>query len=133
MLEYGMIQHWQHLLSSALLLCFASLNHAAAQEAPLPPSTRPPVKIYLSAVNKDGSPAIVFPSDLSALIDKKPAQVTALHSAQEDKLLFALLTDTSTSAAPKAKEIKEAANLLFQNLSTGGNQGYLVTFDLGTC
>lgn len=125
-----MIQHRLHLLFGALFLFIPSQNHAPAQEAPLPASSKPTVQLYLTAFNKDGSPTTLSQSDFSVLIDEKPAQVTALRSAKNDKLLFALLVDASTSNAPKAKEIKEAANLLFQGLSTGDNQGYLVTFDI---
>ena len=103
-----MIQHRLHLLCGALLLFIASQNHAPAQDAPLPASARPPAQVYLSVLNKDGSPAIPAQSDLSVFIDKKPAQVTALRSAKDDKLLFAVLVDLSGSDASKAKEIKEA-------------------------
>jgi VWFA-related protein len=125
-----MIQYRQHLLCGALLLCIASQQKAAGQGTPLPPPTKP-VQIYLTASDKHGSPITLSQSDLSVFIDKKPAQVTAMRSAKEDKLLFALLVDTSKSDATKAKEIKEAAILLFQGLSTGDNQGYLVLFDIG--
>ncbi len=124
-----MIQYRLHLLCSALLLCIASQNHSPAQETPLPASVRPPVQIYLTAFNKHGSPTTLSQSDFSVFIDKNPAQVTALRSTKDDKLVFAVLVDVSTSDAPKAKEIKEAANLLFQGLSTGDNLGYLVLFD----
>jgi Mg-chelatase subunit ChlD len=124
-----MIQRAFYLLCSALFLCTASQNQVTGQEAPLQPSANPPVQVYLTASGKDGSPVIPAQSGLSAFVDKQPAQVTSLHSAKEDKLLFALLVDTSTSQAPNAESIRKAATLLFQGLSTGGNQGYLVAFD----
>lgn len=66
---------------------------------------------------------------MSALIDKQPAQITSLHSAKEDKLLFALLIDVSASENKNAESIRSAAKQLFQSLAAPGNQGYLVAFN----
>jgi len=63
---------------------------------------------------------------LSVTIDKRPVQLVSLRPAKDDKLLFVLLVDISTSQAPKAQSIKDAAVRIFDGLSTGGNQGYLV-------
>jgi Mg-chelatase subunit ChlD len=124
-----MIQRGLYLLCCALLVCITSQDQATAQETPLQPPTSSAIQVYLTAPGKGDSASILTPSELSVSIDKQPAQVTSLHSAKEDKLLFALLVDISTSEASHAESIKKAAMLLFQSLSTGGNQGYLVVFD----
>jgi Mg-chelatase subunit ChlD len=124
-----MIQRAFYFLCSALFLCIASQNQVAGQVAPFQPFANPAAQVYLTASGKDGSPAIPAQSELLAFVYKQPAQITSLHSAKDDNLLFALLVDTSTSQAPNAESIRKAATLLFQGLSTGGNQGYLVAFD----
>jgi len=98
------------------------------QTSPLPPA-QPKVFIYLTASNRDGSPAVPMQSDLSVEIDKQPAQIASLRSAKEDPLLFALLIDGSRSEGRNAESIKNAARTIFQSLSTGGNKGYLGVFD----
>jgi hypothetical protein len=129
MLECLMISHWQNLLCGALLLGIASQNRLVGQESPLLPPVSTPVQVYLTASNKDNSPAILDQSELRVFVDIHPAQVISLRSASEDKLLFAILVDTSTSTKKEADSIKEAAIRLFQSLAAGGNQGYLVVFD----
>jgi len=124
-----MISHWKHALCCALLLGIAIQNHGSAQEPKLSPAARASVQVFLSASGKHDSPAIPDRSELSVSIDKQPAQVISLRSAKDDKLLFAVLVDDSTSNADRAASIKEAAVQLFQSLSVGGNQGYLVVFD----
>jgi Mg-chelatase subunit ChlD len=124
-----MIQHWQYLLCGALLLGIASQNQMSGQVNPLQPSASPAVQVYLTATGKDNVTAILTQSELSASINKQPAQITSLRSAKEDKLLFAMLIDISTSQSLHAESIKKAAMLLFQSLTTGGNQGHLVLFN----
>jgi Mg-chelatase subunit ChlD len=68
--------------------------------------------------------------ELSAKIDKQPAQITSLRSARQDPLLFVLLIDVSTSEGRNAESIKNAAKMIFQSLSAGGNKGYLGFFEL---
>jgi Mg-chelatase subunit ChlD len=63
---------------------------------------------------------------LAVSIDKRPAQVTSVRPAKDDTLLFVLLVDVSTSEAPRAQAVKDAAVQIFESLTTGGNQGYLV-------
>jgi VWFA-related protein len=63
-------------------------------------------------------------------VDKQSAQVNTLRAAKSDALLFAVVVDTSKSDASGAALIKKAALQLFQGLSTDGNQGYLVLFDV---
>jgi len=53
----------------------------------------------------------------------------SLRPAKDDKLLFVLLVDISTSETPKAQAIKDAAVKLFDGLSTGDSKGYLVLFN----
>jgi hypothetical protein len=87
--------------------------------------------MFFTASAKDHSPEMPSLSELDASIDKQPVQITSLRSATDDKLLFALVLDVSTSQAPRAGPIKEAAMQLFQALAASGNQGYLVVFDVG--
>jgi VWFA-related protein len=124
-----MIQRGFYLLCSALLLGIASQNQAVAQGTPLQPPANSAIEVYLTAAGKADSAAILTPTELSATIDKQPAQVTSIRSAKDEKLLFALLIDRSTSRGSQAKSIKEAAMHLFQSLATGENQGYLVVFN----
>src|ERR1039458_6037172 len=121
-----MIRHWQHLLCGVFFLCFASQNQMATQGAPPAKSL---VQIYLIASGNGDSPPIPTLSQLVVSIDKQPAQVTSLRSANEDKLLFALLVDISGSNSRKDASIREAALQLFQGLLEGGNEGHLVVFN----
>lgn len=72
--------------------------------------------------------AELTPGDLRVFIDKQPAQVLSLRSAEPDKLLFVLLVDASTSQAPYADAICHAATRIFQDLSAQGGVGYFGTF-----
>lgn len=93
------------------------------------PSTRPLVQVYFTVTGKGDSPPDPSLSQLSALIDKQPAQVKSLRSADGDKLLFALLVDTDGNDGVAAAEIKAAALQLFQQLLDSGASGHLVVFN----
>lgn len=125
-----MIQRGLYLLCCALLVCITSQDQATAQETQLQSAANPAIQVYLTAASKGDSAAILTQSELSVSLDKQPAQVTSLRTAKDEKLLFALLIDISTSQAREANSIKDAAMQLFQSLATGGNQGYLVAFDV---
>lgn len=127
-----MIQHRQHLLCGALLLGMASPSQVVAQGAALQPPANSAIQVYLTATGKNAATSILTQSELTASIDKQPAQVTSLRSAKDEKLLFALMIDRSKSRASQAKSIKEAAMHLFQSLATDGNQGYIVSFNEST-
>lgn len=114
----------------AFLLALTLQTPASAQAAAAPPPASSSVRVYLTATNKDGSPAVLSQAELSASIDKQPAEVTSLHAANQDKLLFALLIDGSTSQNKDAQSIKSAAKQLFQSLAASGIQGYLGVFDV---
>lgn len=129
MLKCGMIQRVIYLFCSAQLLGIACGNHAAAQGTPVLPPASPAIQVYLTAAGKADSAPTLTQSELTASIDKQPVQVTSLRSSKDEKLLFALLVDTSKSRASQAKSTREAAMLLFQSLATDGNQGYLVLFN----
>jgi Mg-chelatase subunit ChlD len=91
--------------------------------------SNPSLQIYLTASGKGGFAPTPTLSQLSVSIDQKPAQLISLRSANEDRLLFALLVDISGSQAKQAASIKEAALKLFQGLQEGGNEGHLVFFN----
>jgi len=124
-----MDNRWRRLLCAVLSLSAIIPEPAGAGSQVLPPPAVVPLEVYLTASGKDGSAVMLTQSELSVSVDKQPAQVTALHPAKNDKLLFAVLVDISGSNAPQAAPIRKAAVQLFESLSTGGNQGYLVLFN----
>jgi Mg-chelatase subunit ChlD len=113
----------------ALLLFTASsqlkLTAAIPQSAP----DNGTFQIFLTALAKNDSAAVLQEADLSVAVDKHPVQVKSVHSAKDDPLLFALLLDISASDASTAKSMNDAAFQLFQRLAIGQNQGYLVLFN----
>jgi hypothetical protein len=125
-----MIPSYRFLLCGALLVGFACTHRVAAQETAPQSAANSPVKIYVTASAKDGSATALATSDLLTFIDKQQTQVTSLRPAKEDKLLFALLIDGSTSERKYGDSIKKAAAEIFEKLSSGGNRGYLGVFDV---
>jgi len=123
-----MISQGKYVICAALLLGAASQGQLTAQASAPPSPGNKPVQIFVTASGKDATPDLPPLSDLSVTIDKKTAQVSSLRAARQDKLLFALLVDTSTSQSNEASAVKEAAWQIFKALSTNGNQGYLVFF-----
>jgi VWFA-related protein len=121
---------WRQLIRGLVL--FSTISSQAQTVVETPQSTspeKPSVKVFLTASDQDGFPAMAAQSELSISVDKQPAQVSTLRSAKSDPLLFAVLVDTSASRASSADRIKQAAFQLFQSLATDGNQGYLVLFN----
>ena len=118
------------LLFGAFLSCTVCLGYLAAQDAPSPLPGRAPVEIYVTASVKNSSSALLNQSVMTVTIDQKPAQVASVRSAKSDKLLFAVLVDASTSDTKQSNSIRESANRLFDRLSAGESQGYLVFFDV---
>jgi len=96
---------------------------------PQSPRNKPDLQFFLTALAKDGSPAALQETELSVLVDKTPAQVTAVRSAKEEPLLFAVLVDVSKSDETAAYFVTKAAFQLFQHLATTQNEGYLVLFN----
>jgi Mg-chelatase subunit ChlD len=123
-----MVRRWNLTLCSALLLGVAAHPQSSAS-ATSPTSGGSPLQVFTTISTKSGSPPALDPSVLNATIDKRPVQVASIRPAKDDKLLFVLLVDISTSEAPKAQVIKDAAVRVFDGLSTGANQGYLVLFN----
>ncbi|MGC1370672.1 MAG: hypothetical protein WA824_00915, partial [Candidatus Sulfotelmatobacter sp.] len=98
----------------------------------VPPQPSPDsagLQVFLSALGKNDSQAVLQEPDLSVRIDKTIAQVKAVRSALDEPLLFAVLVDVSGSDAAAANSVKEAAFQLFQHLAGAENQGYLVLFN----
>jgi hypothetical protein len=102
-----MIPSHRFLLCGALLVGFACPHRVAAQETAPQPAANSPVKIYVTASGKDGSPAALTSSDFLAFIDKQQVQVTSLRPAKQDKLLFALLIDGSTSDVSMETQLRK--------------------------
>jgi VWFA-related protein len=120
----------QQLLCGVVLLSAISCQgqiQVSNSQAPLP--DKPSVQVLFTAAGKSGSPAMPTSSELSVFVDNQPAKVNTLRSSKNDPLLFAVVVDASRSDASNADLIKKAAFQLFQGLSTGGNQGYLVLFN----
>jgi von Willebrand factor type A domain len=120
-----MIRHWQLVLCAALPLCIGG-RPMAAQETH---TDKRSVHVYLTASGKSDASPVVTLSQLSAFVDKQPAQPISLRSANDDKLLFAVLVDVSMSDAGKAASIKQSALQLYKSLLDDGNQGHLVLFN----
>lgn len=117
-----MLRHWKAAASCFFLL--SSLIGAGAQSSPAPSAH--PLTIFITASTADNSP--LDPAALRVTLDGKPAQVLSLHTAKNDKLLFVLLVDVSTSQAPYADAVRHAATRIFQQISSQGGVGYLGTF-----
>jgi VWFA-related protein len=121
---------WKQLLCGVLLFsAVPSQEQAAVQGSQSPPSGKPSVQVFLTASGKHDSPATPAQSELSVSVDKQAAQVNTLRSAKNDALLFAVVVDMSKSDSGSADLIRKSALQLFQSLSIGGNQGYLVLFN----
>lgn len=120
---------WHQLLYSAIFFSAVSSLGQTAIENPQSPPADKTVQVFLTASDKQRSPAAPAQSEISISVDKQPAQIRGLRSAKNDPLLFAVLVDTSGSRARAAEEIKQTTLELFQGLTTGGNQGYLVLFN----
>ena len=122
---------WQELLCGLLLFsAVSSQGQTAVQGTQPPPNDKPSVQVFLTTSDKHGSPATLGQSELSVFVDKQLAHINKLRSAKNDALLFAVLVDTSKSDADSADLIRKAALKIFQTLSTDGNQGYLVLFNV---
>jgi VWFA-related protein len=111
-----------------LVTCGISIC-AMGQGSQPPTSDKPQVTVFLTASAKDGSPVTLTSSNLTVSVDRHPAQIDKLRSANSDPLLFAVLVDTSKSEGPNAEVIRNAVLQIFQNLSGSRNQGYLVLFN----
>src|ERR1035441_6484767 len=123
-----MIYRWLHLFCAVLLS--GTVSHLVAQGPVLPPPAKPAVEIFLTASGKHSTPATLDQPQLTVTLDKQPAQVTSVRSAKNDKLLFAVLVDVSTSNRKDSVSIRKTANQLFQGLSVGEGRGDLGVFDV---
>ena len=108
--------------------CVYGVHSALSSLAAQTSSAQAPLQIFVSASAKNGSPITPDDSTLSATIDKQPVQISSVHSAKNDKLLFAVMVDISSSQAPKEAALKYAALKIFQGLTSDQSQGYLVLF-----
>jgi VWFA-related protein len=113
------------LLWTALIVVLASPNPLAAQAAS-PAAKNDP--IYFTVTGKGDHPPDPVQAQLSVSLDKHPVPIAALRPAGPDKLLFALVVDTSTTDTVVAREIRDAAIQIFQSLAAQGDQGYVVAF-----
>jgi Ca-activated chloride channel homolog len=121
--------HLRKVLWAMALFCAGTnqLQVMAASYQSAEPSTA--LQLFLTTFTAGDSPAVLHEGELSALVDKKPTQVKAVHFAKDDPLLFAVLVDISGSDAARADSVKEAAFELFNNLTHDQSQGYLVLFN----
>jgi Ca-activated chloride channel family protein len=130
MREFAIMRtRWKQLLCSVVLFSAVSSQEQTAVQKPQSPPDNKSVQVYVTASGKHDSPVTPAQSELSVSVDKQPAKVNTLRAAKSDALLFAVVVDTSRSDAGGAVSIRKAALQLFQGLSTGGNQGYLVLFN----
>ncbi len=114
---------------TVVLLGVVSGHQVAGQETHRDVNKQASARVFLTASEKKGSPAVLDPSRLRVLIDKQVAGVTTVRSASADSLLFGLLVDTSNSNSGSVESEKKASLQLFQALSDEGNKGYLVFFN----
>ncbi len=108
-------------LNASSLFCQTTMTQAIE-----PGSTR----VYITVSDKNNLPALFSESSLAVSIDKYPTQVLSLRQADSEKLVFAVLVDTSRSNYDHADAIRQAALQFFEGLSANDQQGYLITFDL---
>lgn len=109
--------------------CITSHNRGVAQETPSAPHGSVLAHVFLVASGNDNSRVTPAEPDLRVFVDKKPVNVVSLRPAKDVSLQFAVLVDVSKSSARDADSIKKAVSRLFQSLSVGGNEGYLVAFN----
>lgn len=116
----------------ALLVAAASLNAISlfCQTTPTHATDSGPTHVYITVSDKKNLPAPFPESSLAVSIDKHPAQVMSLRQADNEKLAFAVLLDTSGSNYDHADGIRKAALELFQGLSANNQEGYLITFNV---
>jgi hypothetical protein len=125
LIEFAMVLRWRQLFFVSLVM---GVSGYGLGQVPRVSPSQGELQVFLTASGKDQIPIIPSLSDLTVSIDGKTAQTKSLHPAKDEPLLFALLVDISKSQAPKADAIKQTAMQVFQSLSTGSNQGYLVVF-----
>jgi VWFA-related protein len=113
------------LLCTALFLLLVSPDPTAAQSSA--PAAHP-ASIYFTVTGKGDHPPDPVQAQLSVSLDKHPIPIAALRPAGADKLLFALVIDTSSTDSVVAREIRDAALQIFQSLTAQGGQGYVVAF-----
>jgi Ca-activated chloride channel family protein len=121
---HGCCSAWRALRLSVLLLVFVGACEAIAQTGALPGGQ--PTQIYLTVSGAHGTSADLAASDLTVTVGKQNVAANSLEPATNEKLSVALLVDMSSSSAAEGSSIKAAASQIFQALSSGDNQGYLV-------
>src|SRR5260370_31734150 len=104
-------------------------NQTEIAASPQALSGQPDFQFFLTALAKDNSPAVLQETALSVRVDKEVAEIKSVRSVKDDPLLLPILVDLSKSDAPTGDSIKEAAFQVFQGLTSGQNQGYLVLFN----
>jgi len=114
-----------------MLMSLASVCCSQGTDAHLV-AAKPAIEVFVDATAKHGVLANPDPSKLTITVDGKPAQLLSSRPAKEDKLLFALMVDISSSGRTEQEAIKDAAAKIFQALSSEKSQGYLVLFNVQT-
>lgn len=115
---------------AVLFLAVSSQKWTEAQEFQSPSPEKSSIQVFLTALDKHGSPATPTDSELKVFVDKQPAQIKALQPAKNAPLLFAVLVDASRSDLANAESIRKAALYLFQSLTSDTSRGYLVLFNI---
>ena len=106
------------------ILCLSAASTFAAAQAP--------IQVFIDASGKRDAPAVLDASMLSASIDGKPVDILSVRPAKDDKLLFAVMLDISSSGRNQQKAMKEAALRIFQALTNQQSQGYFALFNVQT-
>jgi Ca-activated chloride channel family protein len=127
--ETEMIRRGKQIVWSSILVCAAAHAQTNLATAQSPVIRTPPVQVFVSISAKDGSAASPALTTLSVLLDRQPAQVVSLQPAKDEKLLFAVIVDDSSSERTRQQSIKDAAIRIFQGLLDDQSHGYLVLVD----
>jgi VWFA-related protein len=114
-------------VSVVWIILLISLS-AAAQQNPAAESKQSSPAIWITARNKDGSPAQISAHDLEIKIDGKQLAVAEVHRASPP-LRYCLLLDTSGSQRAFLKTQRdEAVALLSKIPQAGRDYGFVVDF-----
>jgi hypothetical protein len=118
-----MIRQRGRAVLSPVFLCLSAATASAAAQTP--------IQVYVDASGRRDA-TVPDASMLTATIDGKPAKILSVRPATNDKLLFAVMLDISSSGRNQQKAMKEAALRIFQALTNQQSQGYFALFNVQT-
>lgn len=114
--------------SISVLLCLILWTHCDRAPAQAAPASHP-VKVLVDIKPKKGAPPDLDASKCTVSIDGKPSPLLSARPAGDDKLLFAVMVDISSSGRQQQKGISDTASRIFEALTHENSVGYLVLFN----